>query len=91
MKLIAKPTRAVFVVGNMDGSLAVDNTTLDYVVDMVKTISNMTPEILDRFYRWFLAQKDGHHTKKVNPLRQAGDTYEVCDDTGDAVALVVLV
>lgn len=81
MKLIAKPTRAVFVVGNMDGSLTVSqDVQMPELRDCVAGVSNLPSSAVETFMAWLSATR----------VRQVGDTYEVCDDTGDVVALVVL-
>lgn len=81
MKLIARPTRAIFVVGNMDGSLTVSqDVRLPELRDCVAGVSNLPSSAVETFMAWLSATR----------VRQVGDSYEVCDDSGDVVALVVL-
>lgn len=74
-----KPKRALLTVGNMDGSLTISNVALSEAAGFAHGISDVTRSAIDDYLRWL-----------NRPYREAGDYCEISDDTGDVVALVVL-
>lgn len=76
---MVKPKRALVIVGNMDGSLNVDEMSRDDAYDVASGLSNMERAETDAYENWI-----------TNATLRTGDSFQIQDETGDVVAVVVL-